>query len=210
MQRQPSLTSVTRALGLLRPGALSPSLPSTGGTSGAHGGAEDPTSVVISRTTMEDEVQIQQYLRRYNRKQLQEMCRTANKPDHGTKFELVKRLIGTASQESIVRRRNSIDVYENDHHVWIHPESQFVFHPESHVVIGTWNGNSVLDLTHDDIQQCHCLKLRYQLPECLPDRPEWLAAKKKEEAVSSTSHNMEEEEEDGSSDQEEDNDDVFA
>jgi hypothetical protein len=91
------------------------------------------------------------------------------------KYDLVKRLIAASENtviQSIIHRRPTIVIEENDFHHYVHRETLLVFDPTSQMVIGSkheFHDENIHPLTYHDIQNCLKFKFRYQLPDNLAD-----------------------------------------
>lgn len=131
-----------------------------------------------------DEEETEKSLKKLNKTELKELCKSRGLKLSGTKNDIIKRLTGKevvktkatpkskkttpnivkkliANIPKIVIRRNSHNNYE-------HQESGLVFNNKTSHVIGRQNDDGTIDeLTEEDINQCNAFKFKYKLPQNL-------------------------------------------
>lgn len=121
---------------------------------------------------------------------LKEKCRAKNLKLTGTKSELIKRLEnptnpenkvgGKRTKKSLFKTRDvskiieklqgtisTLAVRKNSEGKYVHLDTNLVFDPTSHKVIGRWKDNQVKWLTKSDVEMCLTLGVQFELPENL-------------------------------------------
>ena len=130
----------------------------------------------------EDLKRLNAFVRQHSKPEMTKQCLERNLSVKGTKHDMAVRLLGIQMRPSIPveeAHRPVILIRRNQHGLYVHDSTHFVFDKISRKVIGReGNHGEVLDLKRNDIQLCQQYKFHYALPESLDDPPSPLHKKK--------------------------------